>query len=165
VVNRILGSYENRIANYEDFLTKVKTRRDKLAAEGADVARLDAFLSTANSKLLSVKQLFVQSKTKAGAVNYEGTMQDIRRALKPIFTALRTALTDLHTSMSDAVRTVIESTGKLKESGAEAPHTTGRPEDRGRSSGFVPGSEQPVVSATPKEKGNDSPSDRGKGRN
>ncbi len=108
VVTRMLNSYQNRLDNYKDFLAKVKLRRDKLAADGKDVARLDAFILRATDNAANAESVLNSAKTALGLLDYTMDMKELRRAIQTELRKIRLAFTQMHKSMSENVRAIRE---------------------------------------------------------
>ena len=108
IVERLLNKYSNRIDRYEEFLTRVKSRRDKLAGEGKDVAKLDTFLASAGDNIKKARTVLATVKVKLEVIDNSTDKQVVKTKIIPEFRKLRSSLTNLHTSMSQAV-------AKLKE--------------------------------------------------
>jgi len=126
VVARLLDNYQKRLTKYNDFLTKVKTRRDKLAVEGKDVAKLDSFIATATANLSAAQTVFTNVKTTLLALDYTGDMQTLRKSIKEELTKLRQAMTTLHKSMSEAVSDIIATTTRKSDFGKPTPKNEGQ---------------------------------------
>ncbi len=106
VVTRMLNSYQNRLDNYMDFLTKVQARRDKLSEEGKDVTRLDAFIKTAIDNATRAQTVLNSAKTTLGLLDYTSGMPTLRRTIQTELQKIRMAFTNMHKSMSETVRFV-----------------------------------------------------------
>jgi hypothetical protein len=107
ITNRIFDTYEKRLSNYNDFLNKVKSRRDKLAAEGKDVSKLDSFILTASNNLNTELNLFNTVNTDLASLDYTGDIASLRQNIHNEFTKLHQAMTTLHNSMKDTVSEIV----------------------------------------------------------
>lgn len=106
----IVSSFEKRLDNYKGFLSKVKTRRDKLSGAGQDVAKLNAFIVTGAANLEKVESTLTAAKTKLSALDYSKDPSLLKEDIRKEITPVRTEFTKLHKSMSETVSEVIVKT-------------------------------------------------------
>ena len=117
VVERLFSKFENRAAQYEQFLERVQSRRDKLASSGKDTSKLDAFLTTAKGNLLLAKDAITEAKTVVDGLDYASeNKKDVREKVMAEVKKVRAAMTTLHTSMSQTVR-LLKSTQDVNKKG------------------------------------------------
>lgn len=163
VTDRILGSYEKRISNYTDFLTKVRSRRDKLATQGSDTTKLNAFIASASDNLRDAGTKLSTVKKAVNTLDTKKSVGDTRATLKPLLTELRQAMTGLHKSMSETVHEIVSATSALREAAGNAPDSKekGRPEETW-SAAHTPKPKH-SISVTPSEKGKSRWEDAGGG--
>lgn len=107
LVTRMLNSFQNRIDNYTDFLTKVKTRRDKLAADGQDVTKLDSFIATATTNLAAAQAALSTAKSALAGLDYTANPGTVIQTVRDQLKLVRDAMTTLHKSMSQTVAGIL----------------------------------------------------------
>lgn len=106
-VTRILDNYQNRLDNYSDFLTKVKSRRDKLAASGKDVSLLNGYIQTAATNLATAQTSLNTAKNALSALDYSANPGSIIRTVEAQLKPVRQAMTTLHTSMAQTIKQIV----------------------------------------------------------
>jgi capsule polysaccharide export protein KpsE/RkpR len=111
VVGNIPDTYQKRLNQYSDFLTKVKSRRDKLAAAGQDVTKLDQFITTATDNLNSANTVLQTEKTTLGNLDPNQDPTQLKKTVKEQLTVVRQSLTAVNSSMSDTVQEIVAVSG------------------------------------------------------
>ncbi len=110
IIHTIETEYEKKLLHYDTLLTKVKMRRDKLAAEGKDTSGVDVSLTKANNTHSRLKDDLAQKK-QVFKVEQTDTPASVKRKLGPQLSALKLSFKELHGSVDDVVRELKKASG------------------------------------------------------
>jgi hypothetical protein len=129
VISTIPDTYQNRLNQYGDFLTKVKSRRDKLAADGKDVTKVDQFITTATDNLATATTVLATEKTTLGNLDPTQDPAQLEKTVHDQLTVVRQSMTAVNNSMSATVRQIVAQS--VTTTGAPPATTEGLPRQNG----------------------------------
>jgi len=119
LVQRMADKFQNRLDNYEAFLARVQSRREKLASAKKNTDKLDRFLTVAQTNLDNTKTALANYRANTAEIDYTGDLQEVRQLVMAEVKLVREAFTRLHTSMSEAVRSTKESNAESTADSAD----------------------------------------------
>ena len=100
---QIMDTFQAKSASYQDFLTKLQSRRDKLAADGANVTQLDQLVSSAKTKLNTANQTLQTTQVDLNSAVNGTNKATVKNRIHQRLTGLRRAYTEVQNSMTEAV--------------------------------------------------------------
>ena len=106
----MIAKFRQRLDRYQDFLTKVETRKAKLADQGVNVTNITAFITKAKENVKKTKTAIDTAETNLNAIDYSQPMNEVMTRVRDELRKVRQAMTTLHTSMSQAVREIRQKT-------------------------------------------------------
>ncbi len=89
---------------YTNFLTRVASRKEKLAAEGKDTAKLETLIATARGNQVKVTALIEKLETDLKTLDTSATPKTVVSTLKEDMAAVKRSLQQLHASMKLVVQ-------------------------------------------------------------
>lgn len=103
LIDRMFVRLENQLDNYEEFLTRVKSRRNKLSEIGKDVVKIDVFILTASDNLAKARTTAAAAKTILEDIDTTANKRVAMVTIREQHSSVRRAMTTLHASMKQAV--------------------------------------------------------------
>jgi len=106
LMDRMFINFQNRLNLYEQFLTKLESRRATLAQKGADTTNLDRFLREARNNLATTKNVLNTTRANSANLDFTEPLPQLRRQVVDTISPLRQEFTQMHRTMSQVVNSI-----------------------------------------------------------
>ncbi len=104
ILQNMSTGYEKQLLHYDTLLSKIESRRDKLAEEGKDTSKIDEAIRKIEERKEQLKEQFAEKKQKLMSVSPSDTPATLKEKLGPELSALRESFKELHGDVDDLVR-------------------------------------------------------------
>jgi|GEM_PF-5382178 len=104
ILQNMSTGYEKQLLHYDTLLSKIESRRDKMAEEGKDTSQIDEALRKIEERKEKLQEQFAEKKQKLLSVSPSDTPASLKEKLGPELSALRESFKDLHGDVDDLVR-------------------------------------------------------------
>ena len=105
VIGRVFDKVESRYARYDEFVSKLETRRAKLAEQGYDVTELDNSIRLLKVELSKTNAVINNSRERLSQLDFSQGVNPVRQSINTEVKEIRAAFKLLHQTAVNCVQT------------------------------------------------------------